>query len=122
MRDRLFIVKTRSTGTFMSDAITKELFDHLVQLAALDMSPEEASYLRRELNNQLKVINELAAIPLDDDLPIASHGVPYPEQTRPPLRSDTWIPYTDPQSIIEQAPQSDDGYIVVPDIPHSDLE
>jgi aspartyl-tRNA(Asn)/glutamyl-tRNA(Gln) amidotransferase subunit C len=106
----------------MSDAITKELFDHLVQLAALDMSPEEATYLRRELNNQLKVINELAAIPLDDDLPIAAHGVPYPEHITPPLRSDTWIPCEDPQLIIDQAPQTDDGYIVVPDIPHSDLE
>jgi aspartyl-tRNA(Asn)/glutamyl-tRNA(Gln) amidotransferase subunit C len=106
----------------MSDAITKALFDHLVQLAALDMSPEEADYLRRELNNQLKVINELAAIPLEENIPIASHGVPYPEYIRPPLRSDTWIPCEDAGLIIEQAPQTDEGYIVVPDIPHSNLE
>ena len=106
----------------MSEAITKELFDHLVQLAALDMGPEEAAYLRRELNNQLKVINELAVIPLEEDLPITSHGVPYPPETRPPLRSDTWIPCEDSIMIIAQAPQVDDGYIVVPDIPHSNLE
>jgi len=106
----------------MREAIGKELFDHLVQLAALDMSPEEAAYLRRELNNQLKIINELAAIPLDENLSITSHGVPYPPQIRPPLRNDTWIPYKDSNLIIDQAPESDDGYIVVPDIPHSDLD
>jgi aspartyl-tRNA(Asn)/glutamyl-tRNA(Gln) amidotransferase subunit C len=106
----------------MSEAISKELFDHLVQLAALDMSPEEAAYLRRELNNQLKVINELAAIPLADDIPLTSHGVPYPPQTRPALRSDVWVPCEEANIIIEQAPQVDDGYIVVPDIPHANLE
>jgi aspartyl-tRNA(Asn)/glutamyl-tRNA(Gln) amidotransferase subunit C len=106
----------------MSDAITKELFEHLVQLAALDMSPAEAEYLHRELNNQLKVINELAAIPLEENLPITSHGVPYPEELRPILRSDTWIPFEDANLIIEQAPSTDDRYIVVPDIPHSSLE
>jgi aspartyl-tRNA(Asn)/glutamyl-tRNA(Gln) amidotransferase subunit C len=106
----------------MSDAISKELFDHLVQLAALDMGPEEAAYLRRELNNQLKVINELAAIPLEEDLPLTSHGVPYPPETRPALRSDTWVPCEEANIIIDQAPQVDNGYIVVPDIPHSNLE
>jgi aspartyl-tRNA(Asn)/glutamyl-tRNA(Gln) amidotransferase subunit C len=106
----------------MSEAINKELFDHLVQLAALDMGPEEAAYLRRELNNQLKVINELAAIPLEKDLPITSHGVPYSAHIRPPLRSDTWLPYEDSSLIIDQAPDTDEGYIVVPDIPHSNLE
>jgi hypothetical protein len=33
--------------------ITQELFDHLVGLAALELSPQEAEYLRKELNNQL---------------------------------------------------------------------
>jgi aspartyl-tRNA(Asn)/glutamyl-tRNA(Gln) amidotransferase subunit C len=106
----------------MREAIDKELFDHLVQLAALDMSPEEAAYLRRELNNQLNVINELAVIPLEENLPITAHGVPYPPHMRPPLRSDTWIPYEDSSLIIDQAPETDDGYIVAPDIPHSSLE
>ena len=41
------------------------------------LSPEEAEYLRRQLNNQLKAIHELEAIPLDESLPVTSHGVPY---------------------------------------------
>jgi hypothetical protein len=40
----------------MSDQITVELFDHLVRLAALELSSQEAEYLRHELNNQLKAI------------------------------------------------------------------
>jgi aspartyl-tRNA(Asn)/glutamyl-tRNA(Gln) amidotransferase subunit C len=106
----------------MPEAISKDLFDHLVQLAALDMSPEEAAYLRRELNNQLKVINELAAIPLEENLPFTSHGVSYSADIRPPLRSDAWNPFKDPNLILDQAPDAGEGYIVVPDIPHSDLE
>ena len=50
----------------MSDPITPEIFAHLVDLAALELSPEEAEYLRRQLNNQLKAIHELEAIPLDE--------------------------------------------------------
>ena len=38
----------------MTDEITPELFEHLVELAALEITPEEADYLQRELNNQLK--------------------------------------------------------------------
>jgi Asp-tRNA(Asn)/Glu-tRNA(Gln) amidotransferase C subunit len=69
----------------MNDSISPELFLRLVELAALELSPAEAEYLRRELNNQLKAIHELEAIPLDETTPI-THGVPYTPQTTPPLR------------------------------------
>lgn len=106
----------------MSDEITPEIFDHLVGLAALELAPDEAEYIRRQLNNQLKAIHELEAIPLAEDIPPASHGVPYSLQVTPPLRSDDWQPYTHPEEIIGQAPEVDDGYIVVPDIPHQKLD
>jgi aspartyl-tRNA(Asn)/glutamyl-tRNA(Gln) amidotransferase subunit C len=61
----------------MPNIITPDLFEHLVQLAALELEPEEAGYLRKELNNQLKAIHELEAIPLEKNTPLASHGVPY---------------------------------------------
>ena len=105
----------------MSDQITPELFNHLVRLAALELSPEEAEYLRRELNNQLKSIHELEAIPLDPSTEITSHGVPYSPQITPVTRSDEWIPHPDPEEILAQAPEVEDGYIVVPDIPHTEL-
>ncbi len=106
----------------MNDSISRETFDHLVGLAALELDQEQAAYLLRELNNQLKAIHELEAIPLDPSTPVTSHGVPYTVENSPPPREDEWRPHPDPAEIIAQAPESQDGYIVVPDIPHTTLE
>ncbi len=106
----------------MTDTITLDIFEHLVRLAALELDPEEAIYLRRELNHQLAAISELEAIPLDADIPVSLHGVPYTSEISPELRSDEWNPYAHPEGIVKQAPQKEDGYIIVPDIPHTDLE
>ncbi len=106
----------------MKEEITKEIFDHLVLLAALELSPEEAEYLRGELNNQLKAIHELEAIPLDPATPIASHGVPFTPDITPPIRQDDWRPYPAPDEIIAEAPETDERYIVVPEIPHTELQ
>lgn len=105
----------------MTDTITPELFQHLVKLAALELGAEEAEYIRRQLNNQLKAINELAAIPLDDTTNVTSHGVPYTPQITPATRLDDWLPNSRPEDILEQAPQVEDGYIIVPEIPHTEL-
>jgi aspartyl/glutamyl-tRNA(Asn/Gln) amidotransferase C subunit len=106
----------------MTDLITREVFDHLVSLAALELEESEAEYLRGQLNHQLQAIHELEAIPLEAGLETTSHGVPYPPEFRPNLRADEWEPYAEPGEILAQAPQVDDGYIVVPDIPHTELE
>jgi aspartyl-tRNA(Asn)/glutamyl-tRNA(Gln) amidotransferase subunit C len=106
----------------MSATITPELFSHLVQLAALQLSPEESEYLRQQLNNQLKAIHELEAIPLDSHILITSHGVPYTPQISPPIRNDEWQPYPHPEDILAQAPEMEEGYFVVPDIQHTELK
>jgi aspartyl-tRNA(Asn)/glutamyl-tRNA(Gln) amidotransferase subunit C len=106
----------------MSEKISPEIFAHLVDLASLDLSVSEAEYLRRELNQQLKSIDELIAIPLDADIPRTTHGVSMPDDARAPLRKDEWKPFEDIQAILAQAPETDEGAIVVPDIPHTDLE
>lgn len=106
----------------MSDPISPEIFDHLVSLAALELEAQEADYLRAELNKQLKAIDELAAIALDDALPITSHGVPYTAEIRPQLRKDDWVEFENPEDIIGQVPQVDANYILVPDIPHQELK
>lgn len=106
----------------MSDEITREVFDHLVELAALELSPEEGEYLRAQLNNQLKAIHELVAIPLDESVPPALHGVRFTRDVSPALREDQWQPFEDTAAITGQAPRFDDGYIIVPDIPHTKLE
>ncbi len=106
----------------MSATITPELFSHLVHLAALQLSPEESEYLRQQLNNQLKAIHELEAIPLDSHTWITSHGVPYTPQISPPVRSDEWQPHPHPEDILAQAPETEEGYIVVPDFQHTELK
>lgn len=105
----------------MTETITPEIFTHLVQLAALELNPEEMEYLRAELNNQLKAIHDLEAIPLAKDTMVTSHGVPYSPEITPPLRSDEWKADPAGGDILPQAPESENGYIIVPDIPHVDL-
>ncbi len=106
----------------MTDEITPELFEHLVELAALELSVEEGEYLRRQLNNQLMAIHELQAIPLDPATPIASHGVPYTPETSAHIREDILKSYPDPAKLLEGAPDVQENYIVVPDIPHQSLK
>ncbi len=107
----------------MPDEISPDLFAHLVELAALELTPEEAEYLRRELNRQLDAIHQLEATPIPEGTPITSHGVPYPAALRAPLRDDTWQPYPNRDALLTQAPETDpEGYVVVPDIPHETLE
>jgi aspartyl-tRNA(Asn)/glutamyl-tRNA(Gln) amidotransferase subunit C len=106
----------------MPDEITPEIFEHLVELAALELLPDESEYLRRQLNNQLKAIHELEAIPLDNSTPVASHGVAYTSDTSPRVRRDEWHAFPDPGKLLDQAPETDEGYIIVPEIPHQDME
>ncbi len=106
----------------MQERIDPELFAHLVDLAALQLDAEESEYLRGELNKQLQAIDELAAIQLDKDTPAASHGVPYSADIRPSIRPDVSRQAPETEAILGQAPEIEDRYIVVPDIPHEDLD
>ncbi|MFW5714387.1 MAG: Asp-tRNA(Asn)/Glu-tRNA(Gln) amidotransferase subunit GatC [Brevefilum sp.] len=106
----------------MTDEITPELFEHLVELAAFAFDPEEADYLRRELNNQLKAVRQLEAVPLETEVPITLHGITYSRNTKPALREDVWEPCDNPDEILAQVPQVEDRYIIVPDIPHTELD
>ena len=106
----------------MTEEITPELFQHLVELAALELSVEEGEYLRKQLNNQLKAIHELESVPLDPSTPIASHGVPYTPSNSPAIREDLILSYPSPEKLLAGAPEVDDNYFVVPDIPHQDLK
>jgi aspartyl/glutamyl-tRNA(Asn/Gln) amidotransferase C subunit len=102
--------------------ISAELFAHLVELAALELDPKDAEYLRSQLNNQLKAIDELAAIPIPDGTPLAAHGVPFPPDVRALLRKDESQQAPEAGQILKGAPQTADGYFVVPEIPHEELE
>ena len=47
---------------------------------------------------------------------------PIQEKTKPALREDVWEPCDNPDEILAQAPQVEDRYIIVPDIPHTKLD
>jgi aspartyl-tRNA(Asn)/glutamyl-tRNA(Gln) amidotransferase subunit C len=106
----------------MNDQISIEVFNRLVELAAMELSEEQAAYLHQQLNNQLRAIHELASIPIDNSIESNLHGVPYIPEARPQLREDTCAPSDIATEIHSQVPQFEEGYIVVPDIPHTTLK
>lgn len=103
------------------EKISPELFEHLVDLAAIALDHTQSEYLRSELNKQLNVIEELKAIPIDESIPLASHGVVISALNMPALRCDEIIPSTHAEGIVDEAPENEDGYFVVPEIPHEDM-
>jgi len=106
----------------MTDKISPEDFDRLTDLASLELPAEEAEYLRKELNNQMLSIEVLESIPIDAEIRTAAHGIPYDELNSAIPRED--ISRQDPNrdDILKQAPELEDGYIVVPDISHEELD
>ena len=105
----------------MSEEITRDVFDKIVELAALELEEDEAEYIRRQLNDQLAAIAELEAVPLNENTPPAAHGVPYTPAVSAPARQDVHAPFSDPDKIIGVAPEEDERYFITPDIPHEDL-
>ena len=106
----------------MTDKISPEDFDRLTDLATLELPADEAEYLRKELNNQMISIEILESIPIDAEIGTAAHGIPYDELNSAAPRED--ISRQDPnrEEILKQAPELEDGYIVVPDISYEELD
>jgi len=106
----------------MTDKISPEDFERLTDLASLELPADEAEYLRKELNNQMLSIEVLESIPIDAETGTAAHGIPYDELNSAIPRED--ISRSDPNrdEILKQAPELEDGYIVVPDISHEELD
>jgi aspartyl-tRNA(Asn)/glutamyl-tRNA(Gln) amidotransferase subunit C len=106
----------------MADKISQDDFKRLADLASLELPEGEAEYLRKELNNQMVSIEVLESIPIDADTRTAAHGVPYSDFNSPVPRED--VSHQDPhrEDILKQAPELEDGYIVVPDISHEELD
>ena len=110
------------SNQFSGAHISREIFNHLVDLAELELDEGQAAYLLAQMNAQLNAINALVSIPLDAAITGSTHGVSYGSETRPALRADQPDPFKDSAAIVAGSPQHEDGYIVVPDIPHTTLE
>ena len=106
----------------MTEQITPEDFRRLADLASLELPEEEAEYLRKELNNQMVSIEVLESIPIEADTGTAAHGLPYTEYNSAVPRADESRQDPNRQDILDQAPELEDGYIVVPDISHEELD
>ncbi len=103
------------------DQITKEMLEEFTQVAEVALTKEEFSSILAKMNEQLQVINELTTIPHDEEFEPTIHGNPFPVAIQTPLREDVWTPFEHPEDIVAQAPRSQDGYIVSPDVPHQKL-
>ncbi len=106
----------------MPDKITKEVFDHLVDLAAMELTEEESEYLLAQLNNQLSSIEELSQIDVDDSVQAAAHGVPFSRELSAGVRKDEIKKFPFPDDILKGAPQTEERYFIVPGIKHEDLD
>jgi aspartyl/glutamyl-tRNA(Asn/Gln) amidotransferase C subunit len=106
----------------MTEQITPGDFQRLADLASLELPEEEAEYLRKELNNQMLSIEILESIPIDADTGSAAHGLPYTEYNSAIPRVDESRQDPNRQDILDQAPELEDGYIVVPDISQEELD
>ena len=106
----------------MTEKISPDVFERLAELASLELPEGESEYLRKELNNQMVSIEVLESIPIDAKTGSAAHGLPYTENNSPVPRED--VSRKDPhrEDILKQAPELEDGYIVVPDISHEELD
>lgn len=106
----------------MTNKISPEDFNRLADLASLELPAEEAEYLRKELNNQMLSIEVLESIPIDAEIRTAAHGIPYDELNSAVPRDDISCEDPNRDDILKQAPELEDGYIVVPDITHEELD
>lgn len=106
----------------MDEIIDKETFNHLVDLAAFELGAEEAEYLRREMNKQIKIIQEMAAVSIDEEIVLTTHGITYTPEISPAIRSDIRLPSLKAEGILKHVPENREGYIVVPESHHTELE
>ena len=103
--------------------IPRDIFDHMGGSGCFfPRRNRKKSYLHEQMNNQLNSIRELQAIPIADDIPVTTHGVDYGQDGKPHLRKDDWVACENSGDILAQAPRVENDYIVVPDIPTTELE
>lgn len=102
------------------EEITRKKFDELVAVGEIELTPSEAEQLFHEMNAQMKIFEQLEAIPADALSPMI-YGDRCPDQEFSELREDHPSAFENAVGIIAQAPRSRGGYIVSPDLAHQKL-
>lgn len=91
--------------------IDRAAVDHVARLARLDLTDDERERMRAELSQILEHAEKIQALDLDG-VPPTSHSV----SIRNALRPDEVTPSLDPEEVLANAPDVEDGRIKVPRI------
>ena len=91
--------------------IDRAAVDHVARLARLDLTDAERERMRAELTQILEHAEKIQALDLDG-VPPTSHSV----SIRNAMRPDEVTPSLDPDEVLANAPEVEDGRIKVPRI------
>jgi aspartyl-tRNA(Asn)/glutamyl-tRNA(Gln) amidotransferase subunit C len=92
-------------------SISDDEIDHLADLARLDLGEEKKDELEDDLNEILDLAEKIQELDTDDVKP-TNHVLPLNDVTR----EDVVREGSDPEAVLEEAPESSDGYFVVPKV------
>lgn len=83
----------------------------LARLAGLELSERERRDLQGEIARILEYVTRIAELELDD-VPATRHGLPL----EPTEREDRPAPGLDRSTVLDAAPETEDGYLRVPPV------
>jgi len=95
----------------MRDSITNETIDYVGRLAKLELAGDEKEQIRMDMRNMLDFVNLLEELDTKEVEPM-SQIVPITNV----YRDDVVVNHSDRSQIMKNAPESKEGYFIVPKI------
>ncbi|MDH4073913.1 MAG: Asp-tRNA(Asn)/Glu-tRNA(Gln) amidotransferase subunit GatC [Gammaproteobacteria bacterium] len=92
-------------------SLTREQVRHIATLARLELAEDEFDDVVAKLSRIVEFVDQLQAAPADDVLPMA-----HPLNMSQRLRADEVTECDDRDRIQENAPETKDGYYLVPKV------
>lgn len=100
----------------MATKVNVEDVERVAELAHLQLAPDEAPRMLRDLNAILEYVAELNELDTAGVAPLAQVSELEPGRTASALRADTIQPSLDRAAIMHQAPESDQVFFKVPKV------
>ena len=91
--------------------VTLKDVEHVMTLARLGLTEEEKKKFTSQLNNILEYAKTLSELETDQ-VPPTSHSLSLKNVTR----EDTLLPWKNPEELVQQAPEEEAGFYLVPRI------
>jgi aspartyl-tRNA(Asn)/glutamyl-tRNA(Gln) amidotransferase subunit C len=92
-------------------SISDDEIEHLADLARLDLGEKEKDELEGDLNEILNLAEKIQDLKTEDVVP-TNHVLPLDDVTR----EDEVREGPEPSDVLDEAPESSDGYFVVPKV------